>query len=160
MRLLMLTVVGFLFISSPATGSSCLIHENGTTEGNCAFIDKIQIGKTTIKITDPEALLEAAKKKQVTRVVKSSLWDIYEFPPVLQELARQNDVSVEELVSHLAESWREDLFNPFKALQELPDALSQLEKVIGPEQSDKVLEELIRIIIDDLNLEIKKGLEV
>ena len=126
---------------------------------NCAFINKLKVGKKIV-VTDPLALLEAAKKKQVTRVVKSSLWDIYQYPPVLEELARQNEVSVEELVAYLAEAWREDIFNPFKAIQELPSAIRQLEKILGPEQADRVVEELMDMIIEDLGLEIKRGLEV
>lgn len=148
MRIL-LAIVLLLSALAPAIGSDC-VEIKGKTY--CAEEDttKVSIGGVELQVTNPLDLLTAAKKDQVGRLHTTSLWDTYEYPPFLMELAKQNEMEVEELIDHIAHQWDSHEFNWALALQELPDALDQLSRILQPEQVDQVVSDILTAVMDDV----------
>ena len=112
------------------------------------------IANGRVVVADVEALLAAAKKKQVVKVVKTSLWNEFEYPPILVELAKQNDITVDELVQILAEEYDGE-WNPYFALQQLDSVFASL----PPQVSHDAASELLTLVTDAITREINKSLE-
>ena len=118
------------------------------------FVTKVKAGKS-IKVLDVQALIEAAKKKQVSKITKSSLWSDYHYPPVVEELAKQNGVSPQELITHLAENWLDD-DNPWELLQNVEGLYDE---IIG-KYDDRLIDTALRIIMESIIAHINEEIEL
>ena len=114
-----------------------------------AHADEVTIANGKITITDIEALLEAAEEEQVVTVIKASLWNEFQHPPILIELAKQNAITVVELIDILEKEYVGE-WNPYTALKELDDVFDSLPHNVGPEAA----RDLLKIVTDEIINEI------
>ena len=81
-------------------------RENSCPSSGYLFCDNVKVGTVLPRIVDVSDLYRAAKKKQEVRPVAGLGVRVYF--PVIEEIARQNQVSYEWLVEHLVINARED----------------------------------------------------
>ncbi|MCH9717793.1 MAG: hypothetical protein K0U52_12020 [Gammaproteobacteria bacterium] len=113
---------------------------------------KIVIGDEVLIIKDPFALLQSATGSQINRLTKVSLWEKYEHPPFIKELARQNGMDVGTLIDTLA---AQELYpNPWFTIKELELLYPEIVSFYGREVIDTALDTVVTYIIDDVTEQI------
>ncbi len=118
----------------------------------CESKKVITIGETVIPITDPFALIESLTNKQETNV---SLWEVYEKPAVIIELAKQLNMEVSELIEVLKDADRN-----WKALHELTTNYDSIRaELVKHQLSHRNIDELFNKIIDSISKDIRDQLK-
>ena len=133
---------------SPLAWGKCVVF-NGTEY--CDHKTTVTIGTREVPVNDPHKLLAAVKKTQVKKV---SLWDIYEYPPVIVELSSQLDMTPEDLIVEF-----QDETPAWNALYELSNVYSVYWDILHYHNvSDQDIDKLMEFILHEINSDIERQL--
>lgn len=117
----------------------------------------VRVGNQVLRVSDPIALLNKAKQTQISRFKKTGLWDYYEYPPFIMELARQNDMEPGYMITLLA---AEDIDpNPWRSLVEVAEVYEATVLTYGhvaaTEVFNKIMDEIIEDILEQIHLTVE-----
>ena len=110
------------------------------------------------EVKDIQALLRAAKKKQVVKVASTDTSKFQIQFPVFKEIAKQNGISYDELMAHFAE-WAEEgsMVHDVTATADHLDKMleEEVNKALDDvvEEITKVTEEVAEEIVEEINIE-------
>lgn len=154
MRLLSLVIA---FVLSVGLGAYALA-ENKTTcvEFNgiqyCETTTVIKIGEKEIPVDDPFALLNSAKSSKAEKI---ALWDVYKYPDVITELARQVMMTEDELIYYLR-----DADPAWMALYELTQIYDEAANNLKGKNVDALtIDKLFNNILADITMNIRDQLK-
>ena len=118
----------------------------------CETTTVIKIGEKEVPVDDPLSLLNSIGNAQVEKI---SLWDVYKYPPVISELARQLKVTEDMLIYEL-----KDADASWMALYELTQIYDKTSKELRGQHVDAAtLDKLFQLILDDIIANIKDQLK-
>ena len=132
-----------------------------TNKDNCIVIndvifcekekEEISLGGVEIKVKNPFDLLRKARANNSGKLKKTGLYDDYNFIPLIEELAMQNDMSYHEFIKHMADHWSEEGYNPFRSLLQLEELYDELpleyRELVIDEIADQVAADVINEIL-------------
>ena len=118
----------------------------------CTVVTVINVGPVQVPVQNPLDLLDAAEKAQVKKL---SLWEDYQVPPVIEELAKQVGMTPDELIFVLR-----DADAAWGGLYELTERYGDLRSNLFREHvSESDIDRLFRHIIFDISQDIKDQLK-